>query len=134
MTDIVEKNYELAKILAKDYAISLMEEDSFGQSMISKQHYKYGWLCKPDYWNKMFGSFKSKKSGHINIKTVEDIIKEHNIDLGSAALTLQVANLVEEDIKDHAVASYLIDAGSVPVACIFQMDENHPSCWVYLEA
>lgn len=134
MTDIVDKHYKHAKMLAKDYALSLMANASFGQSMIGKELYKYGWVCKPGYWRKMVSGLTKDKNAQINIKNVQDIIDENSIDVQSAAATPQMANLDEEDVKEHLVASHLINSGNIPVACIFSMDKDHPSCWVYLAA
>lgn len=134
MTDIIEKKYKHAKLLAKDYAVSLMANASFGQSLIAKNLYEYGWVCKPEYWRKMVRGLSKSSNTQINIKSIQDIIDEHSIDIHQSSRTPQTENLAEEDVKEHLVASHLINSGSIPIACIFEMDEEHPSCWVYLEA
>lgn len=134
MTDIIEKKYQHAKLLAKDYAVSLMANASFGQSLIAKNLYEYGWVCKPEYWRKMVSGLNKNGDTQINIKSIQDIIDEHGIDIHQSAKTPQLASLAEEDAKEHLVASYLINTDNIPIACIFEMDEEHPSCWVYLAA
>ena len=134
MTDIIEKKYQHAKLLAKDYAVSLMANASFSQSLIAKNLYEYGWVCKPEYWRKMVSGLNKNSGKQVNIKSVQDIIDEYGIDIHQHSRALQTKNLAEEDVKDHLVASYLINTDNIPIACIFEMDEEHPSCWVYLAA
>ena len=76
------------------------------------------------YWRKMVSGLNKNGDTQINIKSIQDIIDEHGIDIHQSAKTPQLASLAEEDAKEHLVASYLINTDNIPIACIFEMDED----------